>query len=172
MKSDFAGFVSVGSTAIRVLVLFTDSSETPTNASALPTYRVYGPSGVMQNGTGTTSFAETGTITNATNANPIVITSAAHGLTTGTRVTITGVGGNTAANTTAVMTKVDANTFSIAVAGNGAYTNGGTWNTSGLYKVDVTPLAADGYVAETLYNVLFQGTVTVNKGLVKSFICV
>ena len=168
----FSGFVSVGSTAIRVLCLTTDSSFTPTNASAVPSYRVYGPSGIMQNGTGSASFAETGTITNATNANPIVITSAAHGLSTGTRVTITGVGGNTAANTTAAITKIDANSFSIAVAGNGAYTAGGTWNTTGLYKVDITPNSSDGYVADALYTVLFTFTVSVAKGQIRSFACI
>jgi hypothetical protein len=69
----------------------------------------------------------TGNITNATNVNPIVITSANHGLATAQSVTITGVGGDTAANGTWSITKIDANTFSIPVAGNGAYTGGGTW---------------------------------------------
>ena len=169
----FSGFVSTGSTAIRVLVLTTDGSLTPTNSTAVPTYRVYGPTGIMANGTGSTSFAETGTITNATNATPIVITSAAHGLSTGTRVTITGVGGNTAANATWVITKIDANSFSLQTSvGNGAYTSGGTWNTTGLYKVDITPLTADGYVADTLYTVFFSYVVSVSKSQMKSFACV
>lgn len=68
-------------------------------------------------------------VTGATNANPIVV---AHDgpddVQTGDLVTITGVGGNTAANVTlAPVTRVDATHFSInGVAGNGAYTSGGT----------------------------------------------
>jgi hypothetical protein len=68
-----------------------------------------------------------GIITGATNANPIVITSANHGLISTQSVTISGVLGNLAANGTFVITKIDANTFSIPVAGSGAYTSGGTW---------------------------------------------
>lgn len=67
------------------------------------------------------------TITGATNANPIVITVAGtHGLYTGQTVTISGVTGNTAANGTWTVTKKTAATFSIPVAGNGAYVAGGT----------------------------------------------
>ena len=66
-------------------------------------------------------------ITGATNANPIVITSAAHGLTNGDSVVISGVLGNTNANGTKTVTVVNANTFSIATAGNAAYTSGGVW---------------------------------------------
>lgn len=66
------------------------------------------------------------TITGATNANPIVITSVAHGRITGDYVTITGVVGNTAANGTWPIIKLSADTFSIPVAGNGAYVSGGS----------------------------------------------
>jgi len=66
-------------------------------------------------------------ITGATNANPIVITSTAHGLTSGDSVVISGVLGNTAANGTKTVTVVNANSFSIATAGNGAYTSGGVF---------------------------------------------
>lgn len=74
------------------------------------------------------AFAPFGTLTvsGATNTNPISITSTAHGLSTGKYVTIAGVGGNTAANGSWYITVVDANTFTIPVAGNGAYTAGGT----------------------------------------------
>lgn len=66
-------------------------------------------------------------ITNATNANPLVITAPSHGLTVSRPVTITGVAGNTAANGTFnSINVIDANTFSIPVAGNAAYTSGGT----------------------------------------------
>lgn len=75
-------------------------------------------------------------VTNASNTNPIVITTGVlvngqvapqpHLFDTGISVTITGVGGNTAANTTATITVTGPNTFTIPVAGNGAYTSGGT----------------------------------------------
>jgi hypothetical protein len=74
-------------------------------------------------------------VTNASNTNPIVITTGVkvgaaiqpypHLIQTGMSVTISGVGGNTAANTTAVATVTGPNTFTIPVAGNGAYTSGG-----------------------------------------------
>lgn len=74
-------------------------------------------------------------VSGATNATPIVITtSAAHGLIPGMVVTISGVGGNTAANGTfRVIAVGSTTTFSLGdttdgtnVAGNGAYTSGGT----------------------------------------------
>lgn len=74
-------------------------------------------------------------VTGATNTNPIQITTAVlinnapqaypHLFQTGLSVTLSGVGGNTAANTTAVITVTGPNTFTIPVAGNGAYTSGG-----------------------------------------------
>jgi len=74
------------------------------------------------------------TITGATNATPIVVTATAHALRAGQRVSISGVGGNTAANGTYYAGSITANTFALysdpaqttAVAGNGAYTSGGT----------------------------------------------
>jgi hypothetical protein len=80
-----------------------------------------------------------GTITNATNATPIVITSANHGRSNGDTVVVSGVLGNTNADGTFVVQNVTTNSFSLAtlattngstltsVAGNAAYTSGGTW---------------------------------------------
>ena len=98
-------------------------------------------------GTGWTSTVLSGNVTGATNATPIVITSAAHGLSSGDVVTIANVGGNTAANNSNAVpvfyiTKLSSSTFSlysdsartVAVAGTGAYTSGGTW------KADATGL--------------------------------
>ncbi len=75
-------------------------------------------------------------ISGATNATPIVITCATHGLADGDPVVISGVGGNTAANAScyAKVTGYSATTFGMysdkalttAIAGNGAYTSGGT----------------------------------------------
>lgn len=66
-------------------------------------------------------------ITGATNANPIVITTTGnHGFSTGQVITVASVGGNTNANQTSAITVLSPTTFSIAVAGNAAYTSGGT----------------------------------------------
>jgi len=150
----FLGFVTLGNT-LKGDVITRNTSKVPTNGDALPTYRIYGPSGLMTSGTGTVAFRNTGTVTNATNASPIVITSTAHGLTTGTRVTITGVVGNTAANGTFVITNVSADTFSLdGSTGNGAYVSGGTWNVTGLYLLSHAITAGTGYEAGTTYAIL------------------
>lgn len=72
-------------------------------------------------------------VSGATNATPIVITtSAAHGYASGDEVVIAGVGGNTAANGRWKITVTSSTQFSLQtfagdnVAGNGAYTSGGT----------------------------------------------
>jgi hypothetical protein len=75
-----------------------------------------------------------GNVSGTTNATPIVVTtSAPHGLATGDNVVISGVGGNTNANGTFLVTVLSSTTFSLQavsggnVAGNAAYTSGGTW---------------------------------------------
>lgn len=71
-------------------------------------------------------------ITDATNATPIVVTSVGHGLLNGDAVQIVGVGGNTAANGNFNVSNKGNDTFELEdldhvdVAGNGAYTSGGT----------------------------------------------
>jgi hypothetical protein len=164
----FVGFIQLEDTLIGSL-LVTSSAGVPINADALPTYRVYGPSGFLTSGSCT--FRNSGSITGATNASPIVVTSAAHGLTTGARVTITGVGGNTAANTTAVVTEINANTFSLdGVAGNGAYTSGGTWNVTGLYKYTLDCIGSTGFERGELNQILFAYAVSsVQYGQTHSF---
>ena len=84
-------------------------------------------------------------ITAASNASPIVITAAAHGLSSGDRVFIAAVGGNTNANGIRRVTVLTANTFSLqdevtgaSIAGNAAYTAGGTVQRI-LRLVDVVP---------------------------------
>jgi len=160
----FFGFVTLEAT-LKGSAITRNSSKVPTNGDALPTYRVYGPNGLMTSGTGTTSFRDTGSITGATNASPIVITSASHGLTTGTRVTITGVGGNTAANGSFIITNVSSSTFSLdGSTGNGAYTSGGTWNTAGLYLISHAITAANGYAAGTTYSILVSYAISSTSG--------
>jgi hypothetical protein len=67
-------------------------------------------------------------VTAATNATPPVLTATAHGLQTGDSVVVAAVGGNTNCNVVAnPVTVVDANNFSLnGIAGNSAYTSGGT----------------------------------------------
>lgn len=155
----FSGFVVQEST-LKGVLQSTTSALVPVDADALPTFRVYGPSGYL-GVSGTCSLLDSGSITGATNASPIVITSANHGLTTGARVTISGVGGNTAANTTAVITRVDANTFSLnGVAGSGAYTSGGTWHVTGAYGWSIACTGANGFAAGEKYDVVFSFTVS------------
>lgn len=73
------------------------------------------------------------TITDATNATPIVVTAIAHGHSEGALVTQVNVGGNTNANGTFRIANVTDDTYELTdpdtgadVAGNSAYTSGGT----------------------------------------------
>jgi hypothetical protein len=149
----FAGFFTLDSSLVsRILVV--NSSGTPINADALPTFRVYGPNGFVVDGT--VALADSGLVSDASNAAPIVITSSAHGLSTGARVTITGVAGNTAANGTFVITKITSSTFSLdGSTGNGQWTSGGTWNVTGLYQYTISLAGTDGFEAGESYQALF-----------------
>lgn len=149
----FLGFVALESVLTGGFVV--TAAGVPTEALALPVYRVYGPNGLMNNGTGTVAYKDSGTITGATNAAPIQITCVSHGLTTGHRVTISGVGGNTAANGTFTIVVTGTDTFTLTGStGNGAYTSGGTWRVTGLCTLSVTAGAADGYAAGQTYQIL------------------
>lgn len=149
----FAGYIALEST-LHVGLQTRNSSDIPADADALPNFRVYSPSGLLPNAGGQASLLDSAAITNATNANPIVITSNGHNLTSGMRVTISGVGGNTNANTSAIITKIGSNTFSIPVAGNSAYTSGGSWHVSGLYDLAIAATAANGFVAGEIYTLV------------------
>jgi len=149
----FLGFVTLGNT-LKADVLTKNSSLIPTNGDALPSYRIYGPSGLVTGGTGSAALRNTGTVTGASSTTPIVITSASHGLTTGTRVTLSGIGGNTAANGTFTITNLTTNTFSLdSSVFNGTYTSGGTWNVSGLYLV-THAISGSGYESGNTYSIL------------------
>lgn len=155
----FLGFVTLGETLTGTFL--TRDGNSPKNASAGPTFRAYGASGLMTNGTGSATVKNTGSVTGATNASPIVITSVAHGLTTGTRVTVASVGGNTAANGDFTITRVDADTFSLdGSTGNGSYTSGGTWNVAGLYGFTLDVTTANGYETGKTYSILWVATVS------------
>jgi hypothetical protein len=150
----FVGFVALEATLSGVLRT-KDGSDTPVQADALPTFRVHGPNGVIENGT--CSQLNSGNVTAATNATPIVITSADHGLTTGAYVTVAGVTGNTAANGTFTVTRVNDDTFELdGSTGNGAYVSGGTWVETGAYRYSISVLGADGYESGEVYVVGFD----------------
>ena len=150
----YAGFVNLGAT-IRLYLQTKNASKAPTNATDQPTWRAYGASGVVANGTA--AIAEAGVISDASNATPIVITDAAHGLTQGTRITVAGVLVNTAANGSfnigsAILT---ASTFSLdGSVGNGNYGGGGSWNTSGLYAIDIVASEGNGFESGQTYTVI------------------
>lgn len=134
----YQGFIEEGVAGNLVFQLRT-SAGAPVEPDAAPTFRIYGGSGFVTGGDGTAASLESGNINGATNASPIVIsTTANHNLTTGQRVTVASVGGNTAANGTFTITVASATTFSLnGSTGNGAYTSGGTWRTTGLYRAAV-----------------------------------
>lgn len=156
----FLGFVQLEDD-LTVPLLVKDSSGSPVNGDALPTWRAYGPDGLMQDGSGTASKKDSGSISSATNASPIVVTSTAHGLTTGTRATITGALGNTAANGTFTVTSVSTDTFSLdGSTGSGAYTSGGAWNVSGLYTFTLPVASADGYEVGQTYSLLSESAIS------------
>jgi len=153
MEPGFLGFIDLEDTLVGTL-LVTNTSFTPIDADALPTFRVYGPNGFVQSGGGT--LKQTAAITAASNASPIVVTSALHGLTVGSNVTITGVVGNTAANATFTISAVTANTFSLSgSSGNGAWTSGGEWHMTGLYDVSIAVLGVSGYEKSEVYQIVY-----------------
>ena len=152
--SNFVGYVDLGND-LEIVLATINGSRVPTEPDAAPSYRVYGTSGVLANGTGSASAKHTFSVSDAANATPIVITTtAAHNLSTGQKVVISGVGGNTNANGTFTITKVDATSFSLdGSSGNGAYTSGGTGQVVGLYKLTHTIAAADGFASGQTYTV-------------------
>lgn len=164
----FGGYVTLDETYVGTLLVLS-STDSPVNADALPTFRVYGPDGFVKEGT--TSLKDSGSITNATNASPIVVTSTSHGLTTGALITVAGVTGNTSANGVFRVTSVDNNTFSLdSSSGNGAYAGGGTWNATGLYSFSIGATGIDGYEAGEAYQVQFSYDLTsVNTSQLQSF---
>lgn len=155
----FIGFATLDATIDGPLVTLQDGSLV--DADSFPTYRIYGPNGLISGGTGTCTYLQTGTITGASNASPIVITCADHGLQAGQRVTVASVGGNTAANGTWTVANPATNTFELSgSSGNGAYTSGGTWHLTGQYKYSHSLLAASGFEVNETYRVQLYATIS------------
>lgn len=113
----------------------------PVEPDSAPKFKIVGPSGLISGASsnGSASSLESGSVTGASNASPIVITAPGHSVVVGQSVKIAGVGGNTNANGTFIVSAKDASTFTLTgSAGNAAYTSGGTWRTTGLYKVTIS----------------------------------
>lgn len=158
--SGYAGIVAINSAIDKAVISKNPTTNVPLDADALPTYRLYGPAGILA--TGSLSYKDTGTISGATNASPTVITSVGHGLTTGVTVTIANILGNTGANGVYQITVIDSNTFSVPVntGAGGAYSGGGSFHTTGVYDWNVTPTLAANYLSGTIYSVVVFGTVS------------
>lgn len=155
----FAGIVEQGDDV--TLDFLTKSAGVPAHADAAPTYRVYGPEGLVPGQVGQSAEKDTGAITGATNAAPVVVSSSGHGLSTGDRVKVSGVTGNTAANGVFTVTRVDDDSFSLdGTTGSGAYGSGGTWRVVGLYSVTLSATSAAGFEKGVTYTVLLTGTVS------------
>lgn len=113
----------------------------PVEPDATPKFKIVGPSGLISgaSASGNASSLESGNVTGATNVSPIVVTAAGHSVVVGQSVKVAGVGGNTAANGQFLVSAVTSNTFTLTGStGNGSYTSGGTWRTTGLYKVTIS----------------------------------
>lgn len=151
----FEGFADEGDD-LTLLFQVEDGSGNPKEPDAAPTYRVYGRNGVVASGTGSASSFESGSVNGASNASPIVIsTPTAHGVSTGQPVTVANVGGNAAANGNFRATNVDSTHFSLqGSTGSGGYTTGGTWRTTGLYKVALTGSVLSSLEAGQTYTVV------------------
>jgi hypothetical protein len=159
----FSGLVQLDGSLVLWLQIV-DANKLPVLPDAAPTFRVYGPSGLLPTAGGTATDGHTGSVTGATNASPIVITSAGHGLSTGQRVTISGVLGNLAANGTFTITKLTADTYSLdGSTGNGAYTSGGTTKVTGLYKATVAATGANGFDVTENYAAHFSWQVSASS---------
>jgi hypothetical protein len=153
---EYLGLINLNST-LHAAVVTRDYTGAVTNADAAPTYRIYGPVGLMTNGTGALTPKDQGNLTGADNTTPIVIHSTNHRLNTGTKVTISGVLGNTAANGSFIITVVDPNSFSLnGSAGSGSYIGGGGWAVSGLYDLAFNPTSGNGYSSGTNYTIVIS----------------
>lgn len=142
----FSAFIQLDEETVVVPVQVRNPSQVPTDADAVPKFRIYGNNGYLEGSADSCVEIDTGTITAASNATPVVITSAGHGLTVGTFVHVRSVGGNTNANGYFFVSAVTTDTFTLQGSiGNGAYTSGGTWHVAGLYGVSIQPQTVNGY---------------------------
>lgn len=154
----YLGLIAIDDT-LSTLVVTRNGSDVPTDADSAPLIRIYGAS--LVSSSTLTTFKDTGTVTGATNDSPIVISSPSHGLQNGQSVTLANVGGNSAANGTFTVVNRTASTFELAGStGDGDWTSGGTWHTTGAYAVSITPTLAGGFAAGGNYTAYIHFTVS------------
>lgn len=157
----FAGYVNLNGT-LYLRFRVKNTSNQPVNADALPTWRVYDSSGVIDNNT--VAESENDVISNVTGSSPLTVTSAGHGLSTGAYITVEGVEGETGANGSFTITKVDADSFTLDGSSTaGAYTSGGNWNTAGAYTVTIACTAGNGFEQGGVYTVFVDYEVSATQ---------
>lgn len=163
-QGEFGGYVALDGT-LTLPLLLTDNGGVPLDPDLVPTYRVFGPDGLLRGVVGAGVPVDSGPIMGASNASPVAYTSPNHGLTDGTCVTAAGVRGNLGANATGPVQVIDADTFAIPTAvGSGDYTGGGAWHVTGLYLLTPAASAAAGFEVAGSY-VLRDRFVSVGRGL-------
>lgn len=168
LAGPYLGTVGLGDNLIAAVLVET-SAGTPSDPPTPPLYRAYSSTGLMPNGTGSLSKLDTASISAATNASPIQITATAHGYNTGTRINVSGVQGNTSANTETTVTVIDANNFTLdGTSGNGAYTGGGQAHVAGLYQINLSISAGNGFESGFTYELLVEWT---NGGVNYAMLC-
>ena len=162
----FAGYTELDGNFVGLLLTKQDGALK--DADALPTYRIYGPSGIMTGGTGTMAFLQSGSISSIENTTPIrVNTTAAHGLQTGQQLSISGVSGAVAGTVNGfsfAVTVIDSDTVelqSTTAAGTGT---GGSWHLTGQYTMTHAALAANGYDINETYTVVYAATIGGDSG--------
>lgn len=137
----YQGFIDADEGGTLIFQLRT-SAGAPVEPDSAPKFKIVGPSGIINGSSsfGSASSLESGTVTNATNTTPIQLTLtpvSSNPVAVGQSITVSGVNGNTGANGTFILSATNPPTLTGSV-GNGAYTNGGVWKTTGLYKVTIT----------------------------------
>lgn len=165
--AEFLQHVMLGETLQGHLFVRNSAGE-PRDADSAPGYRIYGPDGLMQNGTGSIStFLDEKDISTVTvGTNEVTINSTAHGITVGTVIKVSGVSGLTpdissTSNYYAVSSVVNANSFKIPVTGVSGTPGYSTakWHVAGLYTYSHAIVGASGYERSKKYLVLGSATV-------------
>jgi hypothetical protein len=109
----------------------------------------------------------TKSVSGATVADPSVITTTTdHGLVTGDVVTIAAVGGTTTVNGTWVVTVISSTTFSVPIAGVGAYTSGGTVTPLGAINSNTAAGAAEIYFTGAAYDQYYIEVTIITGGTI------
>jgi hypothetical protein len=157
----FAGYVQLDATFRGVLLTKLDGAMT--DADALPTYRIYAPSGVAI-ASGSCSYLKSGSISTVENTTPIRVNfTANHGLQTGERINPSGVTGAVAATVNGLsflVTVIDPDTVelqSTTAAGTGT---GGSWHLTGQYTMSQAVTEANTFEVNETYTVIYAALIS------------